>query len=166
MLRRSSAAFLQGVLTLIGFGALAFLLWEPHIEGRNATATVIEVYFYDPFLAYAYVASIPFFVGLYHGFQFLGHAGKSQVFSPAAVISLRTIKRCSIAMIGFVAVGEMFILMNDSEDRAGGVFMGVMIAFCSIIVATASAMFEHILQKAVDLKTECELTVQCLDSSR
>src|SRR5882757_4418154 len=64
--------FLQAVIVLIGIGALALMLWEPHIEGRNAHATLFEIYFKDPFLAYAYIASIPFFVALYQAFKVLG----------------------------------------------------------------------------------------------
>src|SRR5262245_39682730 len=100
--KRSSTAFLQIVIVLIGAGALALLLWEPHLEGRNAHATVFEIYFKDPFLAYAYLASIPFFVALYQGFKVLGYAGKNQVFSHAALKALRTIKFCALAIIGFV----------------------------------------------------------------
>jgi Protein of unknown function (DUF2975) len=159
LMKRSSTAFLQSVIVLIGIGALALLLWEPHLEGRNAHATVFEIYFQDPFLAYAYLASIPFFVALYQGFRVLGYAGQNQVFSPAAVKALRTIKLCAIALVGFVAGAEIFILMQDGEDRAGGVVMGVFIAFGSIIMATAAATFERILQTAVDLKSENELTV-------
>jgi hypothetical protein len=159
LLKRSSTAFLQSVIVLIGIGALALMLWEPHLEGRNAHATVFEIYFKDPFLAYAYVGSIPFFVALYQGFKVLGYAGKNQVFSQAAVKALRTIKFCAIAMIGFVAVGEIFIMMGDSDDRAGGVFMGVLITFGSIVIATAAATFEWILQNAVDMKSENDLTV-------
>lgn len=159
LLKRSSTAFLQGVIVLIGIGALALLLWEPHLEGRNAHATVFEVYFKDPFLAYAYIASISFFVALYHGFKVLGYAGQNQVFSQAAVKSMRTIKFCAIAMIGFVAGAEIFIFLHESDDRAGGVAMGVFIAFGSIVMATAAATFERILQSAVDLKSENDLTV-------
>lgn len=159
LMKRSSTAFLQGVIVLIGLGALALMLWEPHLEGRNAHATVFEVYFQDPFLAYAYVGSIPFFVALYQGFKVLGYAGRNQIFSQAAVNALRTIKFCAIALIGFVAGAEVFILMQDSDDRAGGVMMGVFIAFGSIVMATAAATFERILQNAVDLKSEHELTV-------
>jgi hypothetical protein len=158
-MKRTSTAFLQFVIVLIGIGALALMLWEPHLEGRNKNATVFEVYFKDPFLAYAYIASIPFFVALYHGFKVLGYAGRNQVFSQAAVNSLRTIKFCAIAMIGFVAGAEIFIMMHDSDDRAGGVAMGVFIAFGSIVMATAAATFERILQTAVDLKSENDLTV-------
>ena len=158
-MKRNSTIFLQIVIVLIGIGALALMLWEPHIEGRNAHATVFEIYFKDPFLAYAYIASIPFFVALYQGFKALGYAGQNKVFSQAAVKALRTIKFCAIAIIGFVAVGEVFIMMGDSDDRAGGVFMGVLISFGSIVVATAAAMFERILQNAVDMKFENDLTV-------
>ena len=158
-MKRSSPIILQGVVVLIGIGALALMLWEPHLEGRNANATVFEVYFKDPFLAYAYIASIPFFVALYLGFKVLGYAGQNQVFSQAAVKALRTIKFCAIAMIGFVAGAEIFILMADSDDGAGGVVMGVFIAFGSIVMATAAAMFEQILQNAVDMKSENDLTV-------
>jgi len=37
-MKKSAATLLQAALVLIGICALAFLLWEPHIEGRNAHA--------------------------------------------------------------------------------------------------------------------------------
>src|SRR5262245_51977764 len=119
LIKRSSTAFLQIVIVLIGIGALALMLWEPHIEGRNAHATVFEIYFKDPFLAYAYIASIPFFMALYQGFKVLGYAGQNQVFSQAAVRALRTIKFFAIAIIGFVAVGEIFVTVQPSRTNAG-----------------------------------------------
>src|SRR5690242_6515576 len=135
-MKRSSTLFLQLVVVFIGIGALALMLWEPHIEGRNAHATTFEIYFNDPFLAYAYIASIPFFVALYQAFKVLGYAGQNKIFSQAAVKALRTIKYCAIALIGFVAVGEIFIMfVNTSDDRAGGVFMGVLFTFVSIVIA-------------------------------
>jgi cytochrome bd-type quinol oxidase subunit 2 len=159
LMRRSSTAFLQLVIVLVGVGALALLLWEPHLEGRNAHATPSQIYFKDPFLAYAYIASLPFFAALYQAFKVLGYAGRNKVFSLAAVKALRNIKRCAIAIIGFVAAGEIFILLHDSDDRAGGVFMGVLITFGSIVIAAAAAMFERVLQNAVDIKSENDLTV-------
>src|SRR5258706_10242964 len=109
-MKRGPSLFLRAVLVLIGIGALAFLLWEPHIEGRNAHATFFEIYFKDPFLAYAYIASMPFFVGLYHACKVLGYAGRDKEFSRSAVSSLRTIKHCAILLVGFVAGGEVFIM--------------------------------------------------------
>ena len=158
-MKSGATLFLRAVVLLFAVGALALLLWEPHLEGRNAHATVFAIYFKDPFLAYAYVASIPFFVGLYHAFKVLGHAGRNTEFSPSTVRSVRTIKYCAIALIGFVAGAEVFIVSHESDDRAGGVFMGVLIGFASIVVATAMAVLERTLQNAVDMKSENDLTV-------
>jgi hypothetical protein len=135
---------------LIGVGALAFLVWEPHVEGVNAHATFYQMYL-NPFCGYAYVASVPFFMALYHAFKVLGYAGKNKVFSQEAVKSLRTIKYCALAMIGFVVAGELiFILFNDSDDRAGGVFMGILIVFGAIVAGAAATVFEGIVQNAMD----------------
>ena len=145
-------------MVLIGIGTLALMLWEPHIEGRNVRATLFQIYFKDPFLAYAYIASIPFFVALYQAFKVLGYAGQNKVFSLSAVKALGTIRSCAIAIIGFVAVGEMFIMLGTSDDRAGGVFMGILISFGSVVIASAAAMFEGVLQNAVHIKSENDLT--------
>ena len=158
-MKRSSTIFLQIVIVLIGIGALALLLWEPQIEGVNAHATNFEIYFKDPFLALVYIGSIPFFVALYQAFKVLGYAGQNKVFSPTAVRALRIIKYCAMAIIGFVAVGEIFIMLGDSDDRAGGVFMGMLITFPSIVIATAMVVLERVLQNAVDIKSENDLTV-------
>jgi len=154
-----ATVFLRVVLVLIGIGALALLLWEPHLEGRNAHATLFAIYFKDPFLAYAYVAAIPFFVGLYQAFKVLGYAGRNKEFSPSALRSVRTIKYCAIAIIGFVAIGEVIIMFGNSDDRAGGVVIGAFIFFASLVVATAMAVLERALQNAVDMKSENDLTV-------
>ncbi len=156
-MKKSSAIFIQAVIVLIGLGALAFLLWEPHIEGRNAHATLFEIYFKDPFLAYAYIGSIPFFVALYKAFKVFGYAGQNKAFTQTAVKALQTIKYCAIAIIGFVALGEVFIMLGDSDDRAGGVFMGILITLGSVIIAAAAARFERVLQNAMNTKSGNDL---------
>ena len=157
-MKRGSTVFLQVVIVLIGIGVLAAMLWEPHIEGRNAHATLYEIYFHDPFLAYAYIASIPFFVALYQAFELLGYIGRNEAFSLRSVRAVRTIKHCALAIVGFVAVSVMFIPFGDSDDRPPGIFMRILIAFPSIVVATAAAIFERILQNGVDLKSENDVT--------
>ena len=155
----NSTIFLQIVIVLIGIDTLAGLLWEPHLEGRNAYATLFEIYFKDPFLAYAYIASIPFFVVLYQTFKLLAYVGQNKTFSPATAKALRTIKYCGLSIISFVAVGEIFILLGESDDRPPAVFMGILITFGSIVIATVAAMFERILQNAGGIKSENDLTV-------
>ncbi|HEX3099978.1 MAG TPA: DUF2975 domain-containing protein [Patescibacteria group bacterium] len=158
-MKKSSTIFLQVIIVLIGLGALALLLWEPHIEGVNAHAKFFEVYL-DPFIALVYAGSIPFFVALYKAFKLLGYAGQNKIFSPQAVKALQTIKYCAIIIIGFVVAEEIFIMFtHGNDDAAGGVFMGVLITFGSVVIATAAAVFERVLQKAVDMKSENDLTV-------
>jgi hypothetical protein len=158
-MKRSSTIFLQVVIVLIGIGALALMLWEPRIEGRNAHATLFEIYFKDPFLAYAYIASIPFFVALYQAFKVLGYVRKNKTFSQTTVKALRTIKYCAIAIIGFVAVSVIFMFGGDRDDRPAGLFMRILITFPSIVIATAAGIFERIFQNAVEIKSENDLTV-------
>ena len=157
-MKRSSTIFLQVVIVLLGVGVLALLLWEPHVEGVNAHATLFEMYF-NPFIAYAYIGSIPFFVALYQAFKLLGYIRRNEIFSQRSVRALRTIKYCALAIIGFVAVSVIFMIFGDRDDRPAGLFMRILITFPSIVVAIAAAVFERILQNAVDIKSENELTV-------
>lgn len=159
--KRSSTIFLQVVIVLIGIGALALMLWEPHLEGRNAHATTFEIYFKDPFLAYAYLSSIAFFTALVQAFTLLRYIRQDKVFSPDSVRALRIIKYCAISLVATVgaAVAYLFIAMRGKDDIAGGVAMGLVMIFVSAVIGTAAAVFERLLQNAVDLKSENDLTV-------
>lgn len=149
-MKRNAAVFFQAVVVLIGIGVLALLLWEPHLEGRNAHATVFEIYFNDPFLAYVYVGSIPFFLAVYRAFSLFGHVRQNGAFSQVTVDALRAIKHCAMAIVGFVAGAAVFILISgDNEDRPAGIFMCVLVTFASIIMGAAAAMFTRKLQHAM-----------------
>ena len=148
---RISVLFLRTVVLLMAAGAIAFLLGEPHLEGRNVNATLFQIYFQDPFLAYAYVGSIAFFVALHRTFRLLGYADRGKAFSPESIADLRTIKVCALILIGFVVVGELvFILPNTSDDRAGGVAMGVFVSFGALVMATTASLFEQLARNARD----------------
>lgn len=159
-MKRTSTIFLQTVTVALGFGALAFMLWEPHVEGRNAEATLFQIYFNDPFLAYAYTASIAFFVAIYQTFKLLGYIGRNEVFSEHAVRALRILKYCSMAIVVLTAAPLAFLfVIRPGDDIAGGVAMGLFIIFVSSVVAANAAMHERIWQKAIDIKSENDLTV-------
>jgi hypothetical protein len=144
-MKNGAALFLQTIVVLVGIGALALLLWEPQIEGRNAHATIFQIYFDDPFLAYAYAASIPFFAALFQAFRLLAYVRQGKAFSPGAVRAVRIVEYCAVAIIGLVALGEVFILLSPSDDRAGGVFVGLLLVLASGVVAAAAAVFGRIL---------------------
>jgi hypothetical protein len=159
-IKRISTIFLQVVIVALGIGVLALMLWEPRLEGRNAHATLFEIYFKDPFLAYAYVSSLAFFVALYKAFKVLGYVRQNKIFSQAAVKALRTIKYCGMSLVGFLLGAEayLFIVQRGKDDIAGGVAMGLFMIFASVVIATVAAMFEKRLQNTEDIKSKNELT--------
>src|SRR4029450_10353900 len=106
-------------------------------------------YFKDPFLAYIYLAFVPFFVGLYQAFKILGYARRNEICSQRSVRALAIIKFCSLTTAIFILGAEayLFIFIRGKDDIAGGVMMGVFIIFVSAIIATAAAGFERIFTK-------------------
>lgn len=160
-MKRAPMLFLQAAVVAIGLGTLAFLLWEPHVEGVNANATSLsDIYLDDPFLAYAYVSFIPFFVGLYQAFKLFANAGRNAFFVQDSVNALQTIKYCAMVSILFIAGGVTFLLSSDTtDDRPPIMMMGIITTFISIVIATAAGMSARVLQNAVDLKKENDLTV-------
>jgi hypothetical protein len=160
-MKRISTIFLQLIILLFGAGVLTFLILEPQFEGRNVHATQSQIYFKDPFLAYLYLAYVPFFVGLYQGFKLLGYARRNEIFSPPAVRALRIIKFCAAITAIFIlgAEGYIFVFVRGTDDVAGGVMMGAFVILMCAVIGTAAAVFERILQNAVDIKSENDLTV-------
>jgi hypothetical protein len=151
-MKKSLTILSQIIIVLIGIGTLAFMLWEPHLEGRNVNATFFEIYFNDPFLAYAYLASILFFVSLYQIFKVLGYVRENKAFSQEILKALRTIKYCMMFLIGFIIAAEVyiFIAVRGKDDIAGGVAMGLFLIFISVLITTAAAMYERSLQNTID----------------
>ena len=161
-IKRAATIFLQVIIVLAGIIVLAALLIGPQLEGRNTNSTLFQTYFTDPFLAYVYLASIPFFVALYQAFKGLKYARGNKVFSQAAVKSLRTIKYCALIIAGSTIAAGIYIRIaaqSSHDDPAGAVMSGVVITFVSVVIAAVAAVFEKILQNAVDIKSENDLTV-------
>jgi hypothetical protein len=152
---RAATVFLQAVVVIIGIGAFVFLLWEPHLEGRNAHATTFEIYFKDPFLAYAYLGSIAFFVALVHAFRLLGAARRDQVYSSDSFRALQTIRRCAITLVAMIsaAVAYLSIFVRGKDDIAGGVAIGLFLIFVFTVAAATATVFERVLQRAVNVHT-------------
>lgn len=147
LITRTSTYFLQAVVVLIGIGVLAALLWEPHLEGRNVHATLFEVYFHDPFLAYAYSSSVAFFIALYQAFTLLGYARHNTVFSRDSVRALRTIQYCGAALVALIAAPLAYLLIvRPEDDIAGGVAMGLFAMCISVVIAAAAAVCERVVQ--------------------
>lgn len=160
-MKRNSTVFLQITIVLIGIGALVLMLWEPHLEGRNVHATLFQIYFNDPFLAYAYSASIFFYVALYQAFRLLGFIGRNEVFSARSLKALRTIKYCMMSLVCSLLGAEayFFIVQRGKEDIIGGAAIGLFMILVSVAVTASAAIFEKGLQSAIDRKSGNGLTV-------
>src|SRR6266576_4771346 len=119
-MKRGSTIFLHVVIALLGVAVLALLLWEPPVEGRNVNATLFEIYFKDPFLAYIYLAFVPFFVGLYQAFKILGYARRNEIFFQRSVRALRIMKYCGLITALFIVGAEayLFVFMRGKDDIA------------------------------------------------
>src|SRR6185503_20363942 len=97
--------------------------------------------------------SIPFFIALYQSFRLLGYIEQNKVFSQGAVDALKTIKYCGIAIAILIVVGQSILVVTQhgKDDMAGFLALGIIVTFISIAVATAAAVFQKLLQKAVDI---------------
>ena len=158
-MKKSSTFFLKVVLFLIAIGVLAGLIWFPQTEGRAANLDLISIYT-DPFIIYIYLASTPFFVGLYHAFKLLNFIDANKAFSQVAVNTLKNMKFASLSLIVFIALAELYIrFFAHGDDPAGPTALGILASFAVAVIATAAAVFQKLLQNAVDIKSENDLTV-------
>ncbi len=144
-MKRPLSFLLQAIVVLVGMGAIAFLLWAPSVDGANAHASIFKIYFQDPFVAYVYAASIPFFVGLHRAFRLLGHFRKLGGFSEFTVDALRAIRRCAFWILGTVPGGLAFILSGQPEPP--GIVMSVFIALMAGLVAGGATLAVRAVQR-------------------
>ncbi|HTH55611.1 MAG TPA: DUF2975 domain-containing protein [Cyclobacteriaceae bacterium] len=159
-MKRISTLFLQAVIVLIGIVALIVLIRVPLTEGRATNLDLISIYA-DPFILYGYAASIAFFLALYKAFKLLGYIGQNKVFSPLSVAALKSIKYCAIALSIMIVAAGLYIRVahHKDDDPAGFLAICIVTTLASIVIATAAAIFEKILQNAIDMKSENDLTI-------
>jgi hypothetical protein len=159
-MKRISTVFLQAVIVLIGIVALAILIRIPLTEGRATNLDLFSIYS-DPFILYGYAASIAFFVALYKVFKLLGYIGQNKVFSSKSVKALKSIKYCAIVLSILIVAAGLYIRIfhNKEDDPAGFLAICIVTTFVSIVFATAAAIFEKLLQNAIDIKSENDLTI-------
>lgn len=158
-MKKGSTLFLKVVICLIAGVAFTMLVWFPQLEGRAANLDLISIY-KDPMIIYTFIGSIPFFVALYQAIKLLGYVDSNKVFSQYSVDAVKNIKYCALAFSGFILLGILYInLFIKGEDSAGVTALSLVITFASIVIATAAAVFQRLLQNAINIKSENDLTV-------
>lgn len=152
---RGSTFILRLVILLIALGGLAlaaYVLPTGILTDRTG--------YYRPILIGMYVPAIPFFIALFQSLRLLNLIDKNQPFSSTAAQCLKVIKYCAAVISALYAVGMPYIYYAaDRDDAPGVVAIGLIIVFASFVVATAAGVFQKLLESAINLKSENDLTV-------
>jgi len=159
-MKKPSTIFLRTVIIVIGVATLALMIRLPLSEGRAVNLDLFSIYS-DPFIIYGYLASIPFFVALYQAFKLLRYIGQNKVFSLNSVKALRIIKYCATILSVLIVMAALYIRIFHAkdDDPEGFIAVSIVVTLISIVIAAVAAVFERVLQSAIDIKLENDLTV-------
>lgn len=151
-MQKSALIALQGLLILIGIAVVIALLLEPQLEGRNAHATLWQIYLQDPLLACVYLGSLPFFIGLTQLIRITEYAKRGQYYSLAVAQALRIGKYCAASTaVAIVAVdiGIAFVARTTNDDSAGALMLSLALVAVSILVAFVAESYERTVRKHI-----------------
>ncbi|KPD00077.1 hypothetical protein LR69_01750 [Geobacillus sp. BCO2] len=74
--------------------------------------------------------------------------------------ALKTIKHCAVAISGLHLLAlPLFYLFAEKDDAPGVIFVGLIVPFASLVIAVFAAVLQKLLQQAIEIKQENELTV-------
>ncbi|MEA3318590.1 MAG: DUF2975 domain-containing protein [Bacillota bacterium] len=147
------AVFLIGtpvfILSIIG---LVSLVKDP--------ANPEYAYILYPIVTGMFLTTIPFYFALYQALKLLGYIDKNEAFSQFSVEALKKIKFCAITIsCVYVVIMPFIFLLADKDDAPGAIIMGAVPIFASIVIAVFAAVLQRLLQVAIDIKSENDLTV-------
>lgn len=154
-MKRGSTIILRGVVILIGLIVLALCVFA-----LPAGLLSDKTGYYRPILWGLYIPAVPFFFALYQALKLLSHIDNNKAFSQVSINALKSIKYCGLAISALFAAGMPYIFYAAERDDAPGVVLiGFVIIGASFVIATAAAVFQSLLQNAIDIKSENDLTV-------
>ena len=158
--KRGSTTFLKVIIFLAGIAVLALCIFlVPHMA--NFASKMYPNIAPMKFLVFIvmYGAAVPFYFALYQAFNLLRYIDESTAFSPISVKALKNIKCCAITISGFYVLGlPLFHLIAKKVDPPIGL-MGLIIIFTSLVIAVFAAILQRLLQEAINIKSENDLTV-------
>lgn len=160
-MKRGTTLILKIAVILIGIPVLALCIFLVPEIGNFA----VELYPNHAYIKYLvlidlYATVIPFYFALYQAFKLLGYIDKNNAFSGLSVRVLKNIKYSAIAISILYVVGmPLFFLMADMDDAPGIILIGMVMIFASLVIAVFAAVLQRLLQEAIDIKSENDLTV-------
>ncbi|NOU80406.1 DUF2975 domain-containing protein [Paenibacillus sp. LMG 31459] len=156
-----STTFLKAVIVLFGLAALALCVFVvPEIAGFAAELYPDMSYIQALVMIDLYGAALPFYIALYQAFKLLGYIDQNKAFSDTSVQVLKNIKNCAVAISGMFVIGmPLFYLMAERDDAPGIIVIGMIIILASMVIAVFAAVLQKLLNEAIELKSENDLTV-------
>ncbi|NCA98814.1 MAG: DUF2975 domain-containing protein [Clostridia bacterium] len=157
----SSTLFLKVAVFLIGLPVLAACIFlVPGISNLVTLYSPDIAFLRFVFLAGVYGSAVIFFQALYQAFGLLDLIDRSEAFSAASVRCLKRIKRSAVMIsILYIAQLPLLYLMAEGDDAPGLIVLGLLIIFASLVIAVFAAVLERLLNDAILLKSEVDLTV-------
>jgi hypothetical protein len=150
-----STFFLRGVILLLGIAVLALCIFILPLAIGSEKAG-----YYRPLLLGMYIAAIPFFIALYQALMLLKYIDKNKAFSILSIRALANIKYCAIVISALYGAGMPYIFyVADKDDAPGAIALGFVIIFASVVIAVFAAVLQKLVQNAIDIKSENDLTV-------
>lgn len=156
-MKQGSTLILRGFVILIGLVVLAFCaIGLPQV----ITSELKGDFDYLPLLLGLYVTAVPFFIALYQTLKLLNYIDKNKAFSELSIKALNVIKYCAFTISGLFACGMPYIFyLADMDDAPGLAALGFVIIGASFVIGTSAAVLQKLVQSAVDIKSENDLTV-------
>ncbi|PGL51556.1 hypothetical protein CN914_06705 [Bacillus thuringiensis] len=106
-----------------------------------------------------YGAAVSFYVALYQAFNLLQYIDENTAFSELSVKWLKNIKRCAVTISGLYVLGlPLFHFIAKKMEPPIGL-VGLIIIFASFVSAVFTAILQRLLQEAINIKSENDLTV-------
>ncbi|RHW36129.1 DUF2975 domain-containing protein [Lysinibacillus yapensis] len=163
-MKRSSTLFLKIALIFIGIPVLAaclFLLPQIAMEANEAVKKGSDLAFMVyGLLMIMYISVIPFYFALYQSFNLLSYIDNNLAFSAFSVKALKKIKNCAIIIAAFYVAALPFIyIIAEVDDAPGLVIIGMVFVFAPLVIAVFAAVLQRLLQEAILIKSENDLTV-------
>lgn len=158
---RGSTLFLKVTVLLMGAAALllAYLIL-PSIHSNWHEAYPDFAYLKYPFMIGLALTTIPFFIALHQTLKLLSYVDKNSAFSELSVKALGHIKYCAGLFSGLYALcSPFFYIAAKSEDAPGIMVIGLVMIFAPMVIAVFAAVLQRLLQNAIAIKSENELTV-------
>lgn len=150
-MKNKSTLFLKLVVIFISIPVLALcIFWLPKVAR----------YLNLPIVFGAYTTALAYFFALYQALKLLNYIDKNVAFSTVSVKTLKYIKYCGITIsVIYTLLVPLLYPIAEADDAPGLVGFPVIIIFASIVISTFAAVLEKLLQDALDIKRDNDLTI-------